>query len=73
MNNRDEKIKQLVNHLKDHLIKVYGEKIRGIIMYGSYIRGEITEDSDIDILVLVDESVNPFEVRKSLGDFLFDS
>jgi predicted nucleotidyltransferase len=68
----DERIKQLVNRVKDHLIKMYGRKIRKVILYGSHVRGEATRDSDIDILVLVDESLNPFEVRKSLSDFLFD-
>ncbi|GFP26646.1 hypothetical protein HKBW3S43_00349 [Candidatus Hakubella thermalkaliphila] len=68
----DERIEQLVNQVKEHLIKMYGEKIRKVILYGSHVRAEATRDSDIDILVLVDESLNPFEVRKSLSDFLFD-
>ena len=68
----DERIKQLVNRVKDHLIKMQGEKIRNVILYGSHTRGEATRDSDIDVLVLVDESLDPFEVRKSLSDSLFD-
>ncbi len=68
----DEKIEQLVNQVKEYLIKRYGEKIRKVILYGSYVRGKATRESDIDILVLVDETLNPFEVRKSLSDFLFD-
>jgi len=51
---------------------MYGGKIKRIILYGSYVRGETTRDSDIDILVLVDESLNPFEVRESLSDLLYD-
>lgn len=68
----DERIKSLINKIKAHLIKIYGGKIKKIILYGSYVRGEANEDSDIDILVLVDDSLNPFEVRESLSDFLFD-
>lgn len=68
----DEKIKQLVNQIKEHLTQMYGEKIKQIILYGSHVRGEALKDSDIDILVLVDESLNPFEVRRSLSDLLFD-
>lgn len=68
----DERIKRLVNRVKDHLIKKYGERIKGVILYGSHVRGEATKDSDIDILILVDDSLNPFEVREELGDFLFD-
>ncbi len=62
----------MINQVKTHLVKMYGEKIKRIILYGSYVRGETTRDSDIDILVLVDESLNPFEVRESLSDLLYD-
>lgn len=67
-----ERITQLVNQVKNHLLTTYGEKIREVILYGSHVRGEHTKDSDIDILVLIDESINPFEVRRSLSDLLFD-
>ena len=68
----DERIKRLINQIKAHLVKEYGERIKKVILYGSYVRGETTRDSDIDILVLVDNSLNPFEVRESLSDLLFD-
>jgi predicted nucleotidyltransferase len=68
----DERIKSLINQIKTHLIKGYGEAIKKIILYGSCVRNETTRDSDIDILVLVDQSLNPFEVRESLSDLLFD-
>jgi len=51
---------------------MYGERIKKVILYGSYVRGEATRDSDVDILVLVDQSLNPFEVRESISDLLFD-
>lgn len=72
MKKMDERIKPLINQIKAHLIKMYGEKIRRVILYGSYVRGEAARGSDIDVLVLVDESLNPFEVRESLSDLLFD-
>ena len=68
----DERIKQLVNQIKEHLIKTYGERIKQVILYGSHVRGETTKDSDVDVLVVVDESLIPFEVRKNLSDLLFD-
>ncbi|MEX0569608.1 MAG: nucleotidyltransferase domain-containing protein [Candidatus Njordarchaeota archaeon] len=68
----DERIAQLVRHVKRHLLKQYGDKIREIILYGSHARGNATKDSDIDLLVLIDDSVNPSDIRKSLSDLLFD-
>jgi len=68
----DKKITQLINQIKSYLIERYGDKIKEIILYGSYARGEATKDSDIDLLVLVDDSVNPSDVRRSLSDLLLD-
>ena len=68
----DERIKHLVSKIKEHLIKTYGEKIKQVILYGSHVRGQTTKDSDVDVLVVVDESLIPFEVRKNLSDLLFD-
>jgi predicted nucleotidyltransferase len=68
----DQRIKLLINRIKEHLIKMYGGKIKKVILYGSFVRGEATRDSDIDILVLIDQPLNPFEVRESLSDLLFD-
>ena len=68
----DEKVIQLINRLKVYLVDKYGDRIKDVILYGSHARGESTEDSDIDILILVDDSLNHSEVRESVGDLLFD-
>ena len=68
----DKRITQLVNQVKSHLIERYGDKIREIILYGSHARDEATKDSDIDLLVLIDDSINPSDVRRSLSNLLFD-
>ena len=39
---------------------------------GSHARGEATKDSDVDVLVLVDPSLNYREVEDSLSDLLYD-
>ncbi len=61
----DPKIKRLVDQVKAHLHETYGEGIKRVILYGS------TNDSDVDVLVLVDRSLNPREVEDSLGDLLY--
>ena len=52
----------------------YGDKIKEVILYGSYARGEATEESDVDILVVVDDSLDQWEVWDylipRLADFL---
>ncbi|MBE3143839.1 MAG: nucleotidyltransferase domain-containing protein [Planctomycetes bacterium] len=68
----NEKIKPLINQIKTRLTKLYKAKIKSVMLYGSYVRNEQTKDSDIDVLVVVDQSLNPFSVRESLSDLLFD-
>ena len=68
----NKKIQLLANRIKKHLINIYGKKIKKVILYGSHVRNEAIKDSDIDLLVIVDDSLNPSEVRKSLSDLLFD-
>ena len=43
-------IEQYVSSIKG----IYGKHIKQIILYGSYARGDFHNDSDIDIMVLVD-------------------
>jgi len=68
----DEKVKRLVDRVKAHLYELYGQGIRRVILYGSHARGEATKDSDIDVLVLVDQSLNPREVDDGLDELLYD-
>ncbi len=68
----DPKVKRLVEQVKAFLHERYGAGIKRVILYGSHARGEATEDSDIDVLVLVDQSLDPREVENSLSDLLYD-
>ena len=34
--------------------KIYGTHLKSVILYGSYARGDFTQESDVDIMVLVD-------------------
>jgi len=68
----NEKIKRILASIKEYLIENYGGKIRQVILYGSYARGDYNEDSDVDVLIVVSDDVNPVEVEESLSDLLFE-
>lgn len=42
--------------------QLYGDRLNKIILYGSYARGDSTEESDIDIMIVLDCDVP--EIKK---------
>jgi predicted nucleotidyltransferase len=47
-------VKSVLAELKAGLQEVYGDRLRGIYLFGSYARGEADQESDLDILVVLD-------------------
>ncbi len=52
---KDEQLKELLAELKEGLKSIYGSRLKGVYLYGSYARGEQEEYSDVDLLVVLDE------------------
>lgn len=51
-------IHDVVLELERGLKDLYGERYRGLLLYGSYARGTAWEGSDVDLLVLLKGPVN---------------
>ena len=66
--NREE----LLNQIKDRLRDAHGERLQGIILYGSEARGEAEPDSDIDLLVLLNGPVKFGRDSRTNIDVLYD-
>lgn len=66
---QDKELKSILDKLAESLVKVYGDKLKSVILYGSIARGTATPESDIDIMVLVDSSA---EGLKQYEDKLCD-
>ena len=49
----EEKIKMVVEIFAKEDKKIYGNKLQTVILYGSCARGDFQNDSDIDILLLM--------------------
>lgn len=49
-------MQNLIEQYVEVIKKIYGSHVRQIILYGSYARGDFREDSDIDIMILLDLS-----------------
>jgi len=55
MKTRNEKLDSLLLEVEKKLRESFGEKVIKIILFGSYARNSFNEESDLDILVIVDD------------------
>jgi uncharacterized protein len=47
------KIRKLLKELKGGLVSMYGDRLRGLYLYGSYARGDYRKGSDVDVMILL--------------------
>ena len=66
----DEKVERILKEIKRYLEERYGDKIKEVILYGSYARGDARDDSDVDVLVVVDDSIDEWDTLDYLGPLL---
>ena len=60
MNKNINDISPVLKEVKESLQREYGNRLRGIVVHGSYARGEASEGSDIDLIILLDY-INNFD------------
>ncbi len=66
------KIPVPVSQLRSELERLYGSRLKQVILYGSYARGEATNDSDIDVAVVLDGDVKPGREIDRMMDVITD-
>ena len=49
-----ENINKIINEFITAINDVFGDRVKKIILYGSYARGDFNTSSDIDIMILTD-------------------
>ncbi len=73
LNTKNEKILKLLSEVKRETKNIFTNKLQKIILYGSYARDEATLDSDIDIMILIDENRdNLRQYRNLIIDVIFE-
>ncbi|MEW5759419.1 MAG: nucleotidyltransferase domain-containing protein [Candidatus Thermoplasmatota archaeon] len=54
-----KKISKIIGEFRAEIKKLYGKRLKNIILYGSWARGDAAEDSDIDMVVVLKGDVAP--------------
>jgi len=65
---------ELANKYKDAVLKKYKNLTKSVVLFGSLVRGDFHEKSDIDILVIIDDTLSRFtpEMKDRFDDELYD-
>jgi len=64
-------IRKILRELKKGLVKIYGDQLKAVYLFGSFARGEgRLPDSDIDVMVVLNGDFNHRDVEKRSIDFV---
>ena len=68
-----EKISKSIDEFINGVNNLFGDRIKKIILYGSYARGDYKENSDIDIMILTDMTDEEILIYgDKIWDFAYD-
>ena len=69
---KDKKVLNTLSKVKKSVKAVFGDKLKKIILYGSYARGDNRDNSDIDLLILIEKDKITLSDEKRIKYPLFD-
>ena len=59
-------IRKLMKELKDGLVRIYGDRLKAVYLYGSYARGDYRQGSNVNVMILLSDYRNYWEeLRRS--------
>ncbi len=68
-----ENINNIINEFTLGVNEILGNRVKKIVLYGSYARGNFNKNSDIDIMILTDLTDNEIvKYRKKIWDYAYD-
>lgn len=61
----------VASHLADDLRGVFGDRLVDVVVFGSHAEGTATDDSDLDVAVVVRDLGSPWEEGRRIDDILW--
>jgi predicted nucleotidyltransferase len=61
-------IKNLLAEFKSGLLELYGERLKGVYLFGSYARGDQDIEADVDVMIVLDQYDSYWEELKRTGE-----
>lgn len=55
---------EIASRAREDLERIYGERLRGVYLYGSAARDQLNPESDVDIAVVLDKLTNRYAELK---------
>lgn len=70
---RREVLNNILRKTSEELHDTFGQKLDSVILYGSYARGDYDDESDIDVMALVDMDKSELsKYRRKISSFAGD-
>lgn len=66
------RIRKLMKELKEGLVRIYGDRLKGVYLYGSYARGDYRPGSDVDVMILLKDYKNYWDELKQTSHLMQD-
>jgi uncharacterized protein len=68
-----DEIKKILRELKQGLVKIYGDQLIEVYLFGSYARGDARPpDSDIDVMIILKGEFKYWDMDKLCSNFVAD-
>ena len=67
-----EEVKNILRELRNRLAPLYGERLKGVYLYGSHARGEATDGSDIDVAIVLEGPLHAHREEERTSDIVGD-